>query len=126
MPESDSLRFAPPAPVAQVTLRHPATAATSSPVPMLIDSGADITLLPQTAVEELGITPEPNCQSELVSFDGKTSLASAVELALIFEGKIFLGQFLVIEQEVGILGRNVLNAVALTLNGPQHSWELHR
>lgn len=32
------------------------------------------------------------------------------------------GQLLVIDQEVGILGRNILNTVALLLDGPQQTW----
>jgi hypothetical protein len=53
MPEYDTLRFEPPAPVANVVLRHPTSASECSEVPMLIDCGADITLLPQAAVWEL-------------------------------------------------------------------------
>ncbi len=126
MPKYDSLNFVPPAPVARVALRHPQMNLECSDIPMLIDCGADITLLPQTAVQSLGLAPMPERQYELAGFDGKMSLACAVELALVFEGKIFRGQFLLIEQEFGVLGRNVLNAVRLTLDGPQQAWELHR
>ena len=37
-------------------------------------------------------------------------------------GRTFRGQFLVIDEEVGILGRNILNALALLLDGPQQTW----
>lgn len=49
MPEYDAENFEPPAPVAYVTLRNPATGVLLSDVPMLIDTGADITLLPSNA-----------------------------------------------------------------------------
>ena len=55
MPKYDSESFDPPAPVAYVTLRNPATGASLSDVPMLIDTGADVTLLPRTYVDKLGI-----------------------------------------------------------------------
>jgi len=44
MPDYDAENFEPPAPVAYVTLRNPATGALLSDVPMLIDTGADVTL----------------------------------------------------------------------------------
>jgi hypothetical protein len=50
MPKYNTEHFDPPAPVAYVTLRNPATGALLSDVPMLIDTGADTTLLPVYAV----------------------------------------------------------------------------
>ena len=41
-------------------------------------------------------------------------------------GRTFRGQFLVIDQQVGILGRNILNALALVLDGPQQTWSEHK
>jgi len=55
MPAYDDSRFAPPAPVALVSIRHPDREEVVSDVPMLIDSGADATLLPKSAVASLGI-----------------------------------------------------------------------
>jgi hypothetical protein len=55
MPKYNIEHFDPPAPVAYVTLRNPATGALLSNVPMLIDTGADTTLLPVYAVEQIGI-----------------------------------------------------------------------
>jgi len=63
MPEYDANSFDPPAPVAYATLRHPATGASLSDVPMLTD------------------------------------------------------------QPFGIMGRNILNAVVLLLDGPHGMWE---
>jgi hypothetical protein len=42
MPKYDAENFDPPAPVAYVSLRDPATGASMSNVPMLIDTGADV------------------------------------------------------------------------------------
>jgi len=41
MPAYDEHFFTPPAPLAQVTLRHPENGTTVSDVPMLLDSGAE-------------------------------------------------------------------------------------
>jgi hypothetical protein len=125
MPRYDALRYDPAAPVAQVTLRHPTTGA-SAGVLLLLDTGADITLLPRAAVERLGIRPQAGLQYELVGFDGNRSTAPAVELDMIFLQKAFRGRYLLIDEERGILGRDVLAGVVLLLNGPAQEWSEHR
>src|SRR5712691_6930916 len=70
MPSYDALRYDPPAPIAQVTLRA-SNGATVPDVLLLLDTGADITLLPRDVVIRLGMNPDPSLQYELVGFDGK-------------------------------------------------------
>ena len=77
MPEYNAENFDPPAPVAYVTLRHPATGASLSDVPMLMDTGADVSLLPRKSVEQLGIDPIADIAYEIQGFDGETKLAQA-------------------------------------------------
>ena len=122
MPAYDATLFDPPAPLAQVTLRNPENGAIWSDVPMLLDSGADVTLIPQASVNRLGMAVVPDKRYELVGFDGSVSLASVVRLELIFLGRVFRGQLLLIDQEWGVLGRNILNAVSLLLDGPRLMW----
>lgn len=62
---------------------------------------------------------------ELLAFDGRSSAAGVVRAELLMLGRTFRGQFLVIDQEVGILGRNILKALALVLDGPQQTWSEH-
>ena len=93
MPAYDATRFDPPAPLAQVTLRHPGNGATRLDVPMLLDSGADVTLIPKTVIELLGATIVPGRQ---------------------------------MDRAWGILGRNVLNAIPILLDGPHLEWDEHR
>ena len=89
---------------------------------MLLDSGADVTLIPQMALSRLNITSVQDKRYELIGFDGNTSFAPVVQLELIFCRRTFRGQFLLINQEWGILGRNVLNSVPLLLDGPNLTW----
>ena len=126
MPTYDTTHFEPPAPLAQVILRHINTGAVRSNVPMLLDSGADVTLVPQVVISELGITPVPDRQYELIGFDGNASLAPVVQLELVFYRRTFRGQFLLIDQEWGILGRNVLNTISLLFDGLNLSWNERR
>jgi hypothetical protein len=85
---------------------------------MLLDTGADVTLLPRSVIEPLGLSGPIKEQYELVAFDGRSSLAPAVRVELAFCRRTFRGQFLVIDQSWGVLGRNVLNAIPLLFDGP--------
>ena len=121
----NATEFDPPAPVAYVTLRNGDTEAEWSDVPMQLDSGADITLVPQAAVKQLNLTVAPNISYELAGFDGHTTAAPMVRLELIFCRRTFRGQFLLIDQAWGILGRNVLNNVPLLFDGLNLMWREH-
>lgn len=121
MPAYDASRFNPPAPVAMVTLRNQDNETTLD-VPMLLDSGADVTLVAQSSIERLGLAVDPRESYELMSFDGTTSSAQVVRLDLIFLRRVFRGRFLMTFQEYGILGRDILNHISLLLDGPGLTW----
>ena len=122
MPAYDRTLFDPPAPLAKVTIRHPTSGATISDVPMLLDTGADVTLLPQAFVEQIGINGDPNEGYELKGFDGNVSVARVVEVDLLFLRRAFKGRFLLIDQEWGLIGRDVLNHVSLLFDGVHLEW----
>jgi hypothetical protein len=122
MPAYDNTIFDPPAPLARVIIRHPLSGATVSDVPMLLDTGADVTLLPQAFVEQLGITGDANEGYELKGFDGNVSVARVVEVDLLFLRWAFKGRFLLIDQEWGLIGRDVLNHVSLLYDGVHLDW----
>jgi len=126
MPSYDSTQFDPPAPTARVTLRNPDSGAVCADVPMLLDSGADVSLIPQSVASLLNIAAVPNASYELMGFDGATSFAHVVRLELVFCRRTFRGQFLLIDQAWGILGRNVLNALPLLFDGPHLTWDEYR
>lgn len=118
----DDRLFSPPAPIVLVKLRKPQTETSQSEVPMLLDSGADVTLLPQSVVDALGIE-RSDTRFELIAFDGTKSVSEVVQAELVLLGRMFRGQFLLIDQEVGILGRDILNNLSLLLDGPNLRWE---
>lgn len=126
MPKYDAEKFDPPAPVAYVSLRDLATGASLSDVPMLMDTGADVTLVPSRSVDQLGIEPAIDIAYEIQGFDGESKLANMVELELVFLGKKFTGQFLLIDQPIGFLGRNILNVRSITFDGPHGKWDEHK
>jgi predicted aspartyl protease len=91
MPNYDASHFDPPAPVARVTLRNPHNGATVSDVLLLLDTGADVTLLPRMAVERLGVPLLANQRYELTGFDGSKSFAPVVMLDTSFLQLAFRG-----------------------------------
>ena len=126
MPTYDTVRFSPPAPVGVIDLRNAANGRVWANVPVLLDTGADVTLLPRECVNQLQIQTDPSQVYELIGFDGTRSTAIAVHLDLIFLGLTFRGWFLMIGQSQGVLGRDILNHLNVMLNGPTLQWDLVR
>lgn len=85
MPRYDA-RFEPPAPVAAINLRSVDRRQRVSNVPMFIDSGADVTCLPASAVSQLGLSNQGD--REVTAFDGSQSVAASVKCEVIFLGQV--------------------------------------
>ena len=125
MPSYDTSRFNPPAPLVSVTLRSLQTDVSVSGVELLLDTGADITLVPRLALETLDSSALTGEQYELVGFDGSRSHAFVARLDMIFLGRTYRGRYLITEEPMGILGRDILNHAILLLDGPQQLWTEH-
>jgi hypothetical protein len=120
MPAYDAARFDPPAPLALVTVTSESLGVQIHDVPMLLDTGADVSLLPRSLVTPL---ESPDVKHyELEAFDGTKSIAPAVAAEVQFVGKSFRGQFLLVDSWHGVLGRNILNNLSLLFSGPSPQW----
>jgi len=124
MPPYNDRLFVPPAPLARVVVRHPERDQSVEDVPMLIDSGADATLLPRSAATSLGLDGTGE-RYQLVGFDGTVSESEAVLASLAFLRRKFRGRYLLTEAEVGVIGRDILNHIRLLLDGPAFHWDEH-
>lgn len=89
---------------------------------MQLDTGADVTLVPQQAVHRLELTILTDTMYELEGFDGSKSQVTSVKLNMIFCRRTFRGKFLLIDKPIGIIGRDILNHVPILFNGPQLEW----
>lgn len=85
-----------------------------------------VTLVPREVAAKLELVPVAEKVYEIQDFDGSIHLAEMVQLELVFLGKRFKGQFLLIDQPIGIIGRNILNAVVLLLDGSNAQWNEHK
>lgn len=122
MPAYDTSLFDPPAPLARVLIRNQENGNKVSDVPMLLDTGADVTLIPQSAIDQLSANINLNESYELMGFDGSLSVAQVVEVDLIFLKRVFRGRFLITDQKYGIIGRDILNHLSLVFDGPHLNW----
>ena len=122
MPKYESIGYDPPAPVAVVRLRRSSGGTVVNDVPMLIDTGADITLLPRSAVNRLGVTPQIGTPYQLIGFDGTRRVADAVDLDMLLLNKCFRGRYLLTDAAGGIIGRDVLASLRLLFDGPRQEW----
>ena len=57
-----------------------------------------------------------------MGFNGSTSSAPVVMLDLLFLKRAFRGRYLVIEEGHGVMGRDILNYLALLLDGAFVDW----
>ena len=89
----DSSLFNPPAPVALVSIRDPGSGNIVTGVRMLMDSGSDLTLIPERFINELNLDLDQSTSHELTGFDGQSSAAKSVQLDLVFLGRTFKRTF---------------------------------
>ena len=116
--------FQPPAPFISVSLRDPLTGRAVGNQAALIDTAADRTILPALTIETLGVGEDGHS-----SFQGFAGNIVELPLFLVeirihdlppFEVRAALGK----HEPYILLGRDVLNALRIVLDGPQHFLEL--
>ncbi len=88
-----SENYNPPAPLAKTKLRNPDSQEVIADVPMLLDTGADITLLPEYFCKKIGAKISDTKFLELEGFNESTSIAFYVYIEFIFLNKLFRGNF---------------------------------
>ncbi len=67
--------------------------------------------------------PDADSAYEVQGFGGESQFVGSTHLEMFFLGKKFTGKFLLIDQSMGILGRNILNSVSVLFDGPRSKWD---
>lgn len=114
--------FDPPAPMAEIVLRNIETGERSAKAKVLLDTGADISLVPFSMLESLQIESSKESVN-LFGFDENKSTAELYNLQIVYLGKRITGNYCGIDDEIGILGRDVLNEFCLTFDGENLEWK---
>jgi hypothetical protein len=90
---------------------------------MVLDSGADISALPRAVVDALTLAVGDRAY-EVMRYDNTVRECPTVSPEIVFMRGHFNGQFIVLDQDDGVLGRNILNHFIVTLDGPSLEWEV--
>jgi hypothetical protein len=115
--------FSPPAPVLEVTAHHPKTAGLETRVRAQLDPGSDISVLPESAADAIGL--QRDGELEVEGYDGLVTCVPLCVVTLEIAGEVLPPMSVVVmPRSLAILGRDVLNRFILTLNGKNLSFEL--
>ena len=114
----------PPAPFVHLLLRNPADNNELSAVPAQIDTAADLTVLPQSLIKNLGLA---QIGTLLIGGLGGITYTLPTYVVLIGIHDLVPQPIKVVasaDEEWPLLGRDLLNSVRLTLDGPQSVLEI--
>lgn len=113
----------PPAPSLEVLIRHIWTKDRFYTVSARLDTGADISAIPQFIAEALELQPTRTIVTE--AYDGaQTSVNTYVVTLEVAQARFPQLETILIPEPYALLGRNILNYFYTTLNGPALNFSL--
>jgi len=119
----DQQNFNPPAPVMEVFLSVPSVQSVILKLPALLDSGADITVIPEQIVQQLQLRYVDEIMAS--GYDGIPKQTFIYSVKLIFND---LGDFIVraiaSNNDHVLVGRDILNKWSLLLEGKKRIFEV--
>jgi predicted aspartyl protease len=119
-----SQSYSPPMPVVEIELGVPGRSRVETRLMALVDSGADGTLVPLNVLEEIGARQVGEARIRGIL---ETSYPVAVYLVNVRIGPHLVRAVRAVAAPEGteaMLGRNVLNHLTITLNGPASMTEI--
>lgn len=117
-------QYSPPIPAIELTLHALSRQSSVGPLSALVDTGADITLIPLVHLEQLGAPEldEVRLRSHWGSYTTVTTYLVDIEVSAgVLPGVEVVGD---LYGDTILLGRNVLNKLLLLIDGPRQITEL--
>lgn len=110
--------FDPPAPVVPVQIGTPLSSSAAVTISAFVDSGADTTAIPATVTRQLQMRRAD--VARLKGFDGVVRELPVFSIALaLADGRQRVMRAVAWEESYVLLGRDLLNQLKVTLDGPQ-------
>ena len=113
----------PPGPFLDIIIRHPRSPAKFQSVPAKLDTGADVSAIPQRIADELELLPTRTILIE--GYDGSQTIIETYTVTIEAATARFLQvEVILIPDESALLGRDLLNFFYIQLNGPALTFDL--
>jgi len=115
--------FTPPAPVADVVVTHPVSSVNSGGLRGKLDTGADLTVIPESLVPQLALGARAHVWAR--GYDGTFSQRPVYYVRLSLEGhELPAVRCIATDRRNVLVGRNVLNRFVITLDGRNLRFEV--
>lgn len=115
--------YNPPAPILSVDISAVTRPGQRLSVTALLDTAADISALPETIIEQLGLAPV--AETMIAGFEDHPIQAKVYVVAIHIAGaRLYPARVVVHPAQYARLGRNILNSLFVRLDGPDLMFEV--